>query len=338
MKILANLASLVKRIDSNLPFGSTIQDETETQAGTPIVADLMQDILSNLYRLLEVTKITPTNAFDGYSTQYQLVDALKKLANSMNDIEQVLTLDGTTWSVDLDLTILPNKYIFLARASDDYDIAETYSFKGSGTDTYSFTSEYFKTGNLLLIVIDTGTIRSYTISKSLQNVLDTNPIATFSSGSQTAFFEEIVNNGIDFYSQKTFQDGTSQAQESLTVGMSLRGATYEEEGAFLTQNQDEVSTINEASGAMNRIKNLSKQDYTNGHTGGIQIQVPTPKTGASGVSVEITFPYREKTGVYSLATIDLEDNYANDAAAAASDRIPVGGLYHTAGVVKVRLT
>lgn len=338
MKILHNLSALVKRTDANLPFGSTIQDETETQQGTPIVSDWFQDLLSNFYRLLEKAKITPTNDFDGDLTQYQLVDALQKLPNTMNDIEQVLTLDGTTWNVNLDLSILPNKYFFLARASDDYDVAETYSFKGSGDDTYSFTSEYFKTGNLLLIVIDTGTVRSYTISKSLQNVLDTNPIATFTNGSQTAVFNELVNSGIDFYSSKSFTDETSQLIEILAVGFSRRDANYNEEGVYQTQNQDIVSTINELSGFMNPIKNVFKEDFTNGHTGAIQIQVPTPKVGAGGVTVEIKLPYREKTGDYSLATIDLIDDYANDVAAAASDRIPVGGLYHTAGVVKVRLT
>lgn len=162
MKILANLTALVKRTDANLPFGKTIQDETETQQGTPIVSDWFQDLLSNIYRLLEKAKITPTNDFDGDSTQYQIIDALQKLPNTMNDIEQVLTLDGTTWSVPLDLSILPNKYFFLARPSDDYDSTETYDFKGSGDDTYSFTSQnVFQTGCLLLVVIDTSGVRAY---------------------------------------------------------------------------------------------------------------------------------------------------------------------------------
>lgn len=307
MKILANLP-LVKKTDSNLPFGKTIQDENDTQQGTPIVADLMQDLFSNFYRLLEIANITPTNAFDSDSTQYQIIDALKKLPNSMNDIERILTLNdaGDTWAVDLDLTILPNKYIFLARASDDYDIAETYDFKGSGDDTYSFTSEYFKTGNLLLIVIDTGTVRSYTISKSLQNVLDTNPIATFKrvGVAETAIFQEIINEGFQFYSHRSFQDENRQAVESLETGASYRYANYIEDSVYQTQHQDIVSTIDEASGSMNRIKYLFKEIYTNGHTGSIQIQVPTPKTGASGVIVEIEFPYKEVSGTYRIATKD----------------------------------
>lgn len=171
MKILANLSSLIKRTDANLPFGKTVQDETPTQAGTPIVADWFQDLLSNFYRLLEKAKITPTNDFDSDLTQYQIIDALQKLPNTLNDVEKVLTLDGTTWNVDLDLDILPNKYFFLARASDDYDVAETYDFKGSGDDTYSFTSNgAFVTGGLILVVIDLSGVRAYPLSKVLQNL------------------------------------------------------------------------------------------------------------------------------------------------------------------------
>lgn len=340
MKILANLVSLVKRTDANLPFGKTIQDETETQQGTAIIADLMQDIFSNLYRLLEVSKITPTNDFDGDSTQYQIIDALKKLPNSMNDIEQVLTLDGTTWSVPLDLSILPNKYFLLARATDDYDATETYDFKGSGDDTYAFTSEVFKTGNLLLIVIDTGGVRSYTISKNLQNILTNGSTATFTSADGDILqIEEVVNFFSDFSSQKsiTSANNENQVYEALARYQSTRQANFDN-GTYQTVNQDVIGVLNEVEGYMNPVKNLFKEDFSNGHKGVIQIGVPTPKTGSTLVSVNIKMPYREKTGDYSVATIDLVDDYANDTLAAASGRIPVGGLYHTAGVVKVRLT
>lgn len=38
----------------------------------------------------------------------------------------------------------------------------------------------------------------------------------------------------------------------------------------------------------------------------------------------------------TAAAVKVADNYADDAAAAAGG-IPVGGLYHTAGAVKIRL-
>lgn len=340
MKILANLTALVKRTDANLPFGKTIQDETETQQGTPIVSDLFQDLLSNIYRLLEKAKITPTNAFDGDTEGYQIIDALQKLPNTMNDVEQVLTLDGTTWSVDLDLDILPNKYFFLARASDDYDVAETYDFKGSGDDTYLFTSEVFKTGNLLLIIIDTGTVRCYTISKSFKNVLDNGSTAIFTSTDGDVLqIDEVVNSFSDFYHQKSITSANNENQvlESLAAYQSIRNGNFSN-ATYQATNQDVVAPINGTSGFMNLVRNLYKEIFSSGHTGSWNLFFPTPKTGATTVNVNINMPYREKTGDYSVATIDLIDDYANDAAAAASDRIPVGGLYHTAGIVKVRLT
>jgi len=290
-----------------------------------------------------MAKITPTNEFDGDSTQYQLVDALKKLPNNLNDYERVLTLNeaGDTWSVNMDLTILPNKYFFLARPTDDFVVGETYSFKGTTSETYSFTSEVFTTGNLLLIIIDTGAVRCYTISKSLQNVLDTNPIASFTATSSGSILqiEEVINSFSDFYSQKTITsaDNNTQAVESLGEFQSTRQANTSN-ATYQTLNQDTVGVIVETEGSMNTIRAFSKEIISSGHTGSVTIQAPTPKTGEGGVNVIINLPYREKTGDYSLATIDLEDNYANDGAAAASGRIPVGGLYHNAGVVKVRLT
>lgn len=339
MKILANLP-LVKQTDTNLPFNSTIQDETDTQEGTPIVADLMKDIFSNLYRLLELTNTIPTDNFDGDSTQYQLIDALKKLPNTLNDVESVLTLDGTVWSTILDLSILPNKYFFYARATDDYDVEETYTFKGTGVTEYSFTSEYFKTGNLLLIIIDTGTVRAYTITKSLQNVLDVGSTATFtSSGGDILQIDEVINTAFDFYHKKSLisADSENEISESLAPYQSIRQGNFTN-ATYQAINQDVISPINETSGFMNLVRSFYKEIFSNSHSGGWSLFYPTPKTGSGGINVNINLPYREISGDYSVATIDLIDDYANDAAAASSGRIPVGGLYHTAGIVKVRLT
>lgn len=164
MKVLSNL-SIPKAVDTDKPFGVKIKDETATEVGTPIITDLMQDIFSNLYRLLELTGITPTGAFDGDSTQYQLIDAIKKLPNSLNDIEQVLTLDSTTWTIGFNLDLLPNKYFFIARPSHDYVQGASYSFKGSTATTYGFTSNGFKSGDEILVVIDTGGVRAYSLSQ-----------------------------------------------------------------------------------------------------------------------------------------------------------------------------
>lgn len=162
MKVLGNL-TVNKDSSTNYPFGANIQNETDTVSGTPVVREIYGDVLMNIYRLLELAKITPTNTEDNDTTQYQIVEALKKLPNSLNDIEQILTLSGSVWSVPFDLSILPNKYFFIARASDAYVGSTT--FKGSGTLELPFTSSGFNASDELLVIIDSSSVRAYSLSK-----------------------------------------------------------------------------------------------------------------------------------------------------------------------------
>lgn len=162
MKVLGNL-TVNKDSSTNYPFGANIQNETDTVSGTPVVREIYGDVLMNIYRLLELAKITPTNTEDNDTTQYQIVEALKKLPNSLNDIEQILTLSGSIWSVPFDLSILPNKYFFIARASDAYVGSTT--FKGSGTLELPFTSSGFNASDELLVIIDSSSVRAYSLSK-----------------------------------------------------------------------------------------------------------------------------------------------------------------------------
>src|SRR6478736_1741022 len=162
MRTIKNLA-VPQNSDPKFPF-STIQNETDVLDGTPVVEEIYGDVLTNLYKLLQVVGLTPTGDQDSDVTQYQLLEALKKLPNSLNDIEQVLTLTATTWSVSLDLDYLPNKYVFVARASEAYVAGTPYSFKGISATEYSFISAGFKSGDELLVIIDHATVRAYSIS------------------------------------------------------------------------------------------------------------------------------------------------------------------------------
>lgn len=162
MKVLGNL-TVNKDSSTNYPFGANIQNETDTVSGTPVVREIYGDVLMNIYRLLELAKIIPTNTEDNDTTQYQIVEALKKLPNSLNDIEQILTLSGSVWSVPFDLSILPNRYFFIARASNDYVGSTT--FKGIGTLELPFTSTGFNASDELLVIIDTTAVRAYSLSK-----------------------------------------------------------------------------------------------------------------------------------------------------------------------------
>lgn len=165
MKVLGNLP-VEKDSSSDYPFGANIQNETDTVSGTPVVREIYGDVLMNIYRLLELANITPTNTEDNGSTQYQIVEALKKLPNSLNDIEQVLTLTGSVWSVPFDLSILPNKYFFIARASHGYVNATT--FKGTGVLELPFSSSGFNASDELLVIIDSLGVRAYSLTKLIE--------------------------------------------------------------------------------------------------------------------------------------------------------------------------
>lgn len=164
MRTLQNL-NVPKDTSVQFPFG-TIQNETDTQEGTPVVRELYGDIVTNLYKLLQITKETPTGDEDSDATQYQLINALKKLANSLNDIEQTLTITGgTVWTVGLDLDLLPNKYVFVARSGENYDSNETYTFKGSGPNTLPASSPTgFSINDEVLIIVDQTGVRMYSLT------------------------------------------------------------------------------------------------------------------------------------------------------------------------------
>lgn len=171
MKVLGN-QSVVKDVDVKYPFNGAIQNETDTQDGTPVVREIYNDVLMNLYKLLELTNITPTDTEDNDTTQYQLIEAIKKLPNLLNDIEQVLTLTGSEWSIPFNLDLLPNKYVLFARPSNDYVSGTVYTFKGTTGTTYSFTSQTgFNASDEIIIIIDTGTVRAYSLTKI--NEIDT---------------------------------------------------------------------------------------------------------------------------------------------------------------------
>jgi len=156
---------VVKQVDSDFPNGA-IKNETDINEGTPVVREIYNDPLVNLYKILDLAGVV----FDGTEDKegkYQLVEAIRKLPNLLNDIEQVLTLSGGVWSVPFNLTYIPTKYVFFARASDAYTPG---TFKGlNASPSYSFTSSGFAANDELLVVIDVTEVRAYSLSSITGN-------------------------------------------------------------------------------------------------------------------------------------------------------------------------
>lgn len=164
MKTIEQL-SVPKQVDSNFPFGAII-NETDTSDGTPVIREIYNDLLVNNYKLLQSVGIVPSNLEDNETNGYQILQALKKLPNVLNDIEQVLSLTTTVWSVPFNIDLLPNKYFFIARASENYVAGTNYTFKGTTATTYNFTSSGFKSLDELLVIIDTSGVRAYSLNSA----------------------------------------------------------------------------------------------------------------------------------------------------------------------------
>jgi len=158
--------------DSNFPDGA-ILDETISQAGTPVVREIYNDVLVNLYAFMRSVGIDPNGIEDSASNGYQLKQALLLLTNTLNDIEQPLILVGSVFSINIDITSLPNKYVFICNVSADYVASTSYTFKGStATPTYSFTSPTgFKAGAEVILVLDQTGVRAYSFTASSSSVV-----------------------------------------------------------------------------------------------------------------------------------------------------------------------
>jgi hypothetical protein len=167
MRTIADLAAgIPKEVNGNFPDG-TIVNETPSQEGTPVVREIYGDILTNVYKIVREAGLVPNGIEDSEATEYQFFEALKKFTNSLNDIERQLISTGSVFSVDLDISALPNKYFFIARAQAVYVTGNTYTFKGNeASPVYSFSSTGFDVGDEVLVIIDSATVRAYKLSGS----------------------------------------------------------------------------------------------------------------------------------------------------------------------------
>jgi hypothetical protein len=141
-----------------------IQNEIEgTQEGTPVVREVYNDFLMNVYAYMRQRGIVPNEIEDSANNGYQFINALKRNVNDLNDTEKILNIDGSTWNINIDFSLVPTKYFLFARAAEDYN-AGVANIKGTGPTLYPFSSTGFKTGDELLIILDQANVRSYNLS------------------------------------------------------------------------------------------------------------------------------------------------------------------------------
>lgn len=162
MRSLKDNAALTPvQVNSTFPNGAII-DETSSTEGTAVVREIYNDILVNIYKILNIVGMTTNGVEDSEGTSYQLLAALQKFTNIQNDIENTLSLASTVWNLNLAIDLLPDKYFIFARAVGAYNSLSTYTFKGTSPTTYNFTSPTgFNSGDELLLILDHGGVRAY---------------------------------------------------------------------------------------------------------------------------------------------------------------------------------
>ena len=155
---------------SLFPEGAII-NETENQEGTPVVREVYNDLLMNIYSFVKSRGINFNQLEDNEQNGYQFINALKRNINELNDSEKLLNLNGSTWNIDLNFDLIPNKYFVFARATENSNVNYS-SIKGSTNTSYSFESNDFKTGDEILLIIDQNKVRAYNLnfSSSVNNL------------------------------------------------------------------------------------------------------------------------------------------------------------------------
>jgi len=153
----------------------TIQNETDTQDGTPVVREVYGDILTNIYKILERTGLAPTGSEDAEDTQYQIVQALDLWANNANDILQLLTVtSGNVWQVNLPFEILPDKYVFIAMAGDDFSEPTTVALGQATIQGLAVSPVYdyfpdsdYKAGDFVLVIVNRSGVVAVNLSSGV---------------------------------------------------------------------------------------------------------------------------------------------------------------------------
>lgn len=160
MKTISQL-TIPKEVNSDFPYGAII-NETETNEGTPVIREIYNDLLSNVYKLLALAGINPNGNEDNETNGHQIIEAIRLLPNNLNDVQRTLSLSGTVFTVDMNLSLLPNDYVFIARAGDNYNASLLYTIKGNEVDgvEYPFASPMgFKSGDDVLVILDQSIVR-----------------------------------------------------------------------------------------------------------------------------------------------------------------------------------
>ena len=148
-------------------------------------------------------------------------------------------------------------------------------------------------------------------SQSLDEVLAEGSVASMVLTDGSTYDVNLpFDDGFDIYMGDivTTADNNNQALRIMQF-QAINNTINSEVAGVQLSNMNIVSQLFPTSGDYNIIHQGTKIDGAD--TGGVQIQIPTPKTFFPNGQVNYKFPYKEVTGDYTLATLDDIPTVAN---------------------------
>lgn len=176
MRTIKNQTPVHNTDYTKFPDGG-VKNETDTNEGTPVVEEIYGDLFSNIYAYLRERGIVPNEIQDNQLNGYQLISALKRNVNELNDIERILVKNSVnSWSIDLDFSLVPDKYFIFARASESIDLSLENTITDSKGEVFPFTpSVSFNQADEVLLIIDKSSfVRAYPLSSEQSSDSDNN--------------------------------------------------------------------------------------------------------------------------------------------------------------------
>lgn len=193
------------------PQGAII-NETDSVEGTPVVREVYNDLLMNVYALVKDRKINFNNLEDNEQNGYQLINALKLVFNDYTDSVKILSKPGVDWFLDVDLSLVPVDCVFFVRSSEDVSSESVIdqTFKDRFGVVRKFTAKTnIKTGDDCILIVNNDYSRIYSLNpKSIQKSNLDNLITFGNPITLNESFDAIwyLSNGVLSNMQLNFQD------------------------------------------------------------------------------------------------------------------------------------
>lgn len=159
--------------DSDFPNGS-IKDDTGANDGTPVNKEVYNDIHQVFAKFLRLANITPSGNFESEYTEFQYINAIKKLFGRSGDVEYVDNAGSFVREPDFNKVLVFTPYVTLASnvildITDEYQDKLTLTVSNQSLFNVNVTSNNSYPINFLhtAIVVTPGQVRTFLFDREV---------------------------------------------------------------------------------------------------------------------------------------------------------------------------